>query len=286
MKQFRIIQSITRRDSDSLERYLNDIGKIALLSVEDEVRLARRIRNGDVVALQQLVKSNLRFVVSVAKKYQDRGLKLSDLISEGNIGLIKAASRFDDTKGFKFISFAVWWIRQSILLAIAEQQRLVRLPINQVVAIETINSAIVKLEQKLERMPTVEELAEHTTLTADKIAYYLSSSVRPCSLDHIPDEKHTFTLLDVIGDKNTPGTDHLSFNSSLLVDLNRSLSILPKREQKILMLFYGINGYPETSLDDMEPIFNLGRERLRKLRDKAHKTLSLKCCDTLSDYLN
>lgn len=286
MKQFRIMQSITRRDSDSLERYLNDIGKIALLSVEDEVRLARRIRNGDVVALQQLVKSNLRFVVSVAKKYQERGLKLSDLISEGNIGLIKAASRFDDTKGFKFISFAVWWIRQSILLAIAEQQRLVRLPINQVVAIETINSAIVELEQKLERIPTVEELAEHTALAADKIACYLNSTVRHCSLDHIPDEKNGFTLLDIIGDKSTPGTDHLSFNSSFLVDLNRSLSILPKREQKILMLFYGINGYPETSLDDMEPIFNLGRERIRKLRDKAYKTLSLKCGDTLSDYFN
>jgi len=286
MKQFRIIRSITRRDSDSLERYLNDIGKIALLSVEDEVRLARRVRNGDVVALQQLVKSNLRFVVSVAKKYQDRGLKLSDLISEGNIGLIKAASRFDDTKGFKFITFAVWWIRQSILLAIAEQQRLLRLPINQVVAIETINSAIVELEQKLERMPTVEELAEHTALTTDKIACYLNSTVRPCSLDHIPDEKNGFTLLDIIGDKNIPGTDHLSFNSSLLIDLNRSLNILPKREQKILMLFYGINGYPETSLDDMEPIFNLGRERIRKLRDKAHKTLSLKCSDTLSDYFN
>jgi len=286
MKQFRIVRSITRRDSDSLERYLNDIGKIDLLSVEDEISLAARIRNGDIGALQQLVKGNLRFVVSVAKKYQERGLKLGDLISEGNIGLIKAASRFDDTKGFKFISFAVWWIRQSILLAIAEQKRLVRLPINQVQAIETINRAIIELEQRLERMPTVEELVAHTALTTDKIACYLNSTVKPYSLDHITDEKSGFTLLDIIGDKSIPGSDHLTFTTSLLVDLNRSLSILPKREQKILMLFYGINGYPQTSLDDMEPIFNLGRDRIRKLRDKAHKTLSLKCCNTLSDYFN
>lgn len=286
MKQFKILQSITRRDSDSVERYLNDIGKIDLLSIEEEVRLAIRIRNGDVAALQQLVKGNLRFVVSVAKKYQERGLKLSDLISEGNIGLIKAASRFDHTKGFKFISFAVWWIRQSILLALAEQKRLVRLPINQVVAIERMNRAIIVLEQKLERVPSVEELVIHTGLTTDKVACYLNSMVRPYSLDHITDEKSGFTLLDILGDKRNPGSDHLTTSASLLVDLNRSLSILPKREQKILMLFYGINGYPQTSLDDMEPIFNLGRERLRKLRDKAHKTLSLNCCNTLSDYFN
>ncbi|WEK20873.1 MAG: RNA polymerase sigma factor RpoD/SigA [Candidatus Pedobacter colombiensis] len=286
MKQFRVLQSIIRRDSDSVERYLNDIGKINLLSMEDEVRLAGRIRKGDAGALQQLVKGNLRFVVSVAKKYQERGLKLSDLISEGNIGLIKAAKYFDDTKGFKFISFAVWWIRQSILLAIAEQKRLVRLPVNQVVAIDTINRAIIALEQKLERMPTAEELISYTSLSADKIFRYINSTVNPYSLHHIVDEKNGFTLLDTIDDKSIPKSDHLTFTTSLLVDLNRSLSILPKREQKILMLFYGINGYPQTSLDDMEPIFNLGRERIRKLRDKAHKTLSLNCGDTLSDYLN
>lgn len=284
MQQFRIWTSITRRDSDCIERYLNDIGKIRLLSIEEEVALTNRIRDGEEPAIQELVRRNLRFVVSVAKKYQDRGLKLADLISEGNIGLIKAARRFDASRGFRFISFAVWWIRQSILMAIVAQKRLVRLPGNQVVQISRINRAMANLEQKLERLPTFQEVAEDTMLSEDHVAYYLDNALLPYSLDSIVNEGSGFKLIEVLGDKNIPGSDHLTFTSSLTVDLNRALTILPKREQRIIMLFYGINGHPKTSLDDMVPLFGLGRERIRQLKDKAHRTLTLKCNHFLSEY--
>lgn len=284
MQQFRILASVTRRDSDTIERYLNEIGKIRLLSMDEEVALTLRIRNGEERAIQELVQRNLRFVVSVAKKYQDRGLKLADLISEGNIGLIKAAKRFDASRGFRFISFAVWWIRQSILLAIAEQKRLVRLPGNQVVQINRINKAIVVLEQQFERVPTLEELAEHTMLSEEHVAHYMEGALLPYSLDSVVNERSGFALIDTLGDKNIPGSDHLTFRSSLAIDLDRALNILPRREQLIIMFFYGVNGYPKLSLEDMEPLLNLGRERIRQLKDKAQRTLTVKCNHILGGY--
>ncbi len=284
MKQFKVSNAITRRDSESIERYLNDIGKIALLSIEEEVSLTTKIRNGDEAAVQELIRRNLRFVVSVAKKYQESGLKLGDLISEGNFGLIKAARHFDPTRGFRFISFAVWWIRQAILLAIADQKRLVRLPCNQVVYLNIINRAVMTLEQKLERMPTFGELAEHTAIPEDKIAYCLDRSLLPYSLDSVVNEFSGVTLMDTLSDTNVPGSDHLTNTTSLSGDIIRALNLLPKRERKIIMLFYGINGYAPTSLEDMEPILNLGRERIRQLKDKARKTLALKFNNSHSNY--
>ncbi len=284
MKKLKISQLIARRDSDALERYLNEIGKIALLDAKEEIELASRIRNGDQAALHRLVKCNLRFVVSVAKKYQDRGLKLADLISEGNIGLIKAAKRFDGSRGFKFISFAVWWIRQTILMAIADQKRLVRLPGNQVVQINRINKAFLTLEQHLERAPTYQEIAEQTSLEAKQVAYFMDNSLLAFSLDSIVHEGSSFTLMDTLNDQNMPGSDHLTSKSSLAVDLNRALGILPEREQLILMMFYGINGYEKTSLDDMVPFLNIGRERIRQLKDKAQRTLGEKCNHFLGEY--
>lgn len=276
MKQIKLFASITRRDLDSLNRYLNDIGKIRLLSIEEEVRLTTQIRNGNEAAMQQLIRCNLRFVVSVAKRYQDSGMGLADLISEGNFGLLKAARNFDPSRGFRFISFAVWWIRQSILLAIASQKRLIRLPCNQLVDINIVNNAIICLEQKLERMPTVRELAEHTALSEEKIAYSMDRAYLPYALDGIVNERSGKTLMDTISEQNIPATDHLTSCPSLSRELMGALNLLPKRERKIIMLFYGINGYAQTSLADMEPIFNLGRERLRQLKDKARKTLTAK----------
>jgi RNA polymerase primary sigma factor len=284
MQQFRVSPSITRRDSNSIERYLNEIGKIRILTIEEEVALVLRIKAGEESAMQELIRRNLRFVVSVAKKYQDRGLKLADLISEGNIGLIKAAKRFDGSRGFKFISFAVWWIRQTILMAIADQKRLVRLPGNQVVQINRINKAFVTLEQHLERAPTYQEIAEQTSLEAKQVAYFMDNSLLAFSLDSIVQEGSSFTLMDTLNDQNMPGSDHLTSKSSLAVDLNRALGILPEREQLILMMFYGINGYEKTSLDDMVPFLNIGRERIRQLKDKAQRTLGEKCNHFLGEY--
>lgn len=284
MKRLKIAQSITNRDSDSIERYLNELRKIDLLNIEEEVNLTTRIRSGDQAALHKLIKSNLRFVVSIAKKYQDKGLKLGDLISEGNIGLIKAAHRFDATKGFKFITFAVWWIRQSILLAIEEQRYLVRLPGNQMVGFNKVSKASIKLEQELERMPTIEELAEQTEFAEDKVADYISNAAVPYSLDRVVNDSSDLTLIDIIEDRSLPGPDHITLSSSLSADLNMALNVLPKREQKIMVLFYGMNGYPETKLEDMEVIFNLSRERIRQLKDKAHRTLNRNCCAFLADY--
>lgn len=284
MRQFRIMPLITRRDSNSVERYLNEICKISVLTVEQEGALCLRIINGEELAMEELIERNLRFVVSVAKKYQDRGLKLADLISEGNIGLIKAARRFDATRGFKFISFAVWWIRQAILMAISEQKRLVRLPGNQVVQINRISKAFSALEQKLERVPTYEEIAEDTLLTVDQVAYCMNNALQPYSLDRLADESSNFTLLETLPNYNTPGTDHITATTSLAVDLNRAIRILPRREQLILMMYYGINGYEKMSLDDMVPLLNLGRERIRQLKDKAQRTLGHRCNDFLAGY--
>ncbi|WP_316751337.1 RNA polymerase sigma factor RpoD/SigA [Pedobacter gandavensis] len=273
MRALKISQSITNRKRDSLEKYLNELGKFELLKAEEEIQLAMRIAEGDEVALEKLVNANLRFVISVSKKYQDKGLRLSDLISEGNIGLIKAAKRYDHTKGFKFISFAVWWIRQAILSAISDQQRMVRLPGNQIVGNSAINKASMRLEQKLERMPTIEEIAEEIGLKAERISDYQSNAPLAISLDKPMNEETGYCLLDKIPSKNIDAVDEELMKESLTEDLKRCLLKLPEREQKILSLYYGLDDYAETTLDDMVYIFDLSKERIRQLKDKALKTL-------------
>jgi len=277
MRQLKIAQSITNRDTDSIDKYLTDIGRIDLLSIDEELSLAKRIKKGDTVALDKLVKTNLRFVVSVAKKYQNRGLQLADLISEGKLGLIKAAHRFDDTKGFKFISFAVWWIRQSIMQALADQKRMIRLPGNQVLGIIKINKAADLLEQKLERLPTYEELSVATELSQEKVADYLSSAPLSYSLDMTTNEESGFTLMDTLANDNVPNTDALMMTESLSEDLNRTLGVLPEREKWIITLFFGLDNHTALTLDDMVEVFNLSKERIRQLKDRALKTLRQNC---------
>lgn len=287
MRHLRISPSITNRKTDSLEKYLNDIGKIDLLDVEEEIRLAMVIREGDRAALDKLVNANLRFVVSVAKKYQDKGLRLADLISEGNVGLIKAATRYDHTKGFKFISFAVWWIRQSIMYAIAEQKRLVRLPGNQIVGITKVNRAAEVLEQELERPASLSEIAEMLDLPEERISDYQSSSPMSHSLDTLINEENGYTLMDTITNNNIPATDHELQQESLFTDINRFIGALPEREQKIISLYFGLGGCQETTLDDMVYIFGLSKERIRQLKDKALKTLKRNSQSTnIREYLD
>ncbi|WP_316842430.1 RNA polymerase sigma factor RpoD/SigA [Pedobacter gandavensis] len=277
MRQLKIAPSITNRDSESIDKYLTDIGRIDLVNVEEELNLARRIKKGDKAALDKLVKTNLRFVVSVAKKYQNRGLQLADLISEGNLGLIKAAERFDDTKGFKFISFAVWWIRQSIMQALADQKRMIRLPGNQVLGIIKINKASDLLEQKLERLPTYEEISQETELSADKVSDYLSSAPLSFSLDMTTNEESGFSLLDSLVNTNVPNTDAQMMTESLSEDLQRTLGVLPEREKWIITLFFGLDNHTALTLDDMVEVFNLSKERIRQLKDRALKTLRQNC---------
>lgn len=277
MRQLKIAPSITNRDSESIDKYLTDIGRIDLVNVEEELNLARRIKKGDKAALDKLVKTNLRFVVSVAKKYQNRGLQLADLISEGNLGLIKAAERFDDTKGFKFISFAVWWIRQSIMQALADQKRMIRLPGNQVLGIIKINKASDLLEQKLERLPTYEELSQATELSEDKVSDYLSSAPLSFSLDMTANDESGFSLLDSLANTNVPNTDAQMITESLSEDLQRTLGVLPEREKWIITLFFGLDNHTALTLDDMVGVFNLSKERIRQLKDRALKTLRQHC---------
>lgn len=277
MRQLKIDHSITNRDSDSFDRYLNDIGKIDLLTVEEEIALARLIKQGDKAALDRLVKANLRFVVSVAKKYQGKELRLGDLVSEGNLGLIKAAYRFDETKGFKFISFAVWWIRQSILQAIADQKRMIKLPGNQVVGITKINKVADVLEQKFERAPTYEEISELAELSTDKVVDYILSAPMTYSLDMQMDEDSSFSLLNTMVDENSPETDALMLNESRNTDLNRMLRVLPERQQKIIKVFYGLDNHIPLNLDDMVGVFHLSKERIRQLKDQALRTLRSDC---------
>ena len=273
MRQLKIEQSITNRDSDSIEKYLYDIARIDLLSIEEEIVLAQKIKKGDQSALDRLVKANLRFVVSVAKKYQNQGIRLSDLIAEGNIGLIKAAKRFDETKGFKFISFAVWWIRQSIMVAIAEQKRMVRLPANQIGGIMMINKAMVELEQRLERQPSLEEVCEFIELPEEKAADYLFHAPMTASLDAVIVEESGFTLAETIEDTNVEKTDSTVLQSSVLIDIKRLMKRLPEREKEILSMFYGLGGNAAIGLDEIGCKMKLGKERVRQIKDKALKTL-------------
>lgn len=268
MRQLKITNSITSRGSQSLEDYLNDISKQPLLTAEEEVKLAQRIRNDDREALERLVCANLRFVVSVAKQYQNQGLTLPDLINEGNIGLIKAAEKFDETRGFKFISYAVWWIRQSILQALAEQSRMVRLPLNQVSAVSRINKLIMKFEQEHERKPSAYELSELIDETPEKIRDSLRANGRPMSINAPLGEGDDSTLLEVISDENTPQADRGMIDISLATEIERMLDTLDEREKNIVEMCFGINNR-EMTLEEISEKFGLSRERVRQIREKA-----------------
>ena len=268
MRQLKITNSITSRGSQSLEDYLNDISKQPLLTAEEEVKLAQRIHNDDREALERLVCANLRFVVSVAKQYQNQGLTLPDLINEGNIGLIKAAEKFDETRGFKLISYAVCWIRQSILQALAEQSRMVRLPLNQVSAVSRINKLITKFEQEHERKPSADELSELIDETPEKIRDSLRANGRPMSINAPLGEGDDSTLLEVISDENTPQADRGMIDKSLATEIERMLDTLDEREKTIVEMCFGINNR-EMTLDEISEKFGLSRERVRQIREKA-----------------
>ncbi|HOF99045.1 MAG TPA: RNA polymerase sigma factor RpoD/SigA [Paludibacteraceae bacterium] len=272
MRQLKITKSITNRESASLDKYLQEIGREDLISVEEEVELAQRIHKGDRAALEKLTRANLRFVVSVAKQYQNQGLSLPDLINEGNLGLIKAAEKFDETRGFKFISYAVWWIRQSILQALAEQSRIVRLPLNQVGSLNKINKAFSKFEQENERRPSPEELAEELDIPVDKIADTMKVSGRHISVDAPFVEGEDNSLLDVMVNEDSPDADHRLINESLSQEIERALSTLTEREHEIIKKFFGI-GVPEMTLEEIGDEFGLTRERVRQIKEKAIRRL-------------
>jgi len=273
MKQLRISKQITKRESESLDKYLTEIGKVDLITAEEEASLAKRIRDGDSAALDKLTKANLRFVVSVAKQYQNRGLALGDLINEGNVGLIKAGLRFDETRGFKFISYAVWWIRQSILQAIAEQSRVVRLPLNRVGAVNNISRTYSELEQNLERDPTLDELAESMGTTAEYIAENLSVSQRAVSADApVPYDEHT-TLMETLPDPNASAPDTMLMTTALKQEIHRVLLTLSSREMEIMVLYYGLNNEHPLSLEEIGAKFSITRERVRQIKEQATRLL-------------
>jgi len=276
MRQLKISKSITNRESASLEKYLADISKEPMIPAEEEVRLARLIREGDELAFDKLTRANLRFVVSVAKQYQNQGLSLPDLINEGNLGLIKSAKRFDETRGFKFISYAVWWIRQSILQAIAEQSRIVRLPLNQIGSLSRISKAFSKLEQEFEREPSYEEIAHLTDLPIDKITDALRISGRHISMDAPFVQGEENTLLDVIENNESPRADIQLINDSLRKEIERSLSVLSERECEVVKLFFGIGIGHGLTLEEIGDKFGITRERVRQIKEKALRRLRQK----------
>lgn len=272
MRQLKITKSITNRESASLDKYLQEIGKEDLITVEEEVELAQRIKKGDQEALEKLTKANLRFVVSVAKQYQNQGLSLPDLINEGNLGLIKAAEKFDETRGFKFISYAVWWIRQSILQALAEQSRIVRLPLNQVGSLNKINKAFARFEQENERTPSPEELANVLDLPKEKVSDTLRVSGRHVSVDAPFSDGEDNNLLDVLVNADSPNADRGLINESLSTEVDRALSTLTDRERDIIRYFFGI-GCAEMTLEEIGEQFGLTRERVRQIKEKAIRRL-------------
>jgi len=285
MRQLKITKSITNRESASLDKYLQEIGREDLVTVEEEVELAGRIRNGDRAALERLTKANLRFVVSVAKQYQNQGLSLPDLINEGNLGLIKAAEKFDETRGFKFISYAVWWIRQSILQALAEQARIVRLPLNQVGSLNKINKAYQRFEQEHERKPSAEELAEELDIPVEKIADTLKMSGRHVSVDAPFVEGEDNSLIDVMVNEDSPNADRGLITESLRREIDRALTGLTPREADILRKFFGI-GVPEKTLEEIGIDLDLTRERVRQIKEKAiHKLQQSSRSRVLKTYL-
>ena len=272
MRQLKISKSFTNRESASLDKYLQEIGHEELLTADEEVELAQRIRMGDRKALERLTKANLRFVVSVAKQYQNQGLSLPDLINEGNLGLIKAAEKFDETRGFKFISYAVWWIRQSILQAIAEQSRLVRLPLNQVGSVHKINRALNKFEQEHERRPNVNEIAEKTDLPEDKVEDAMKANSHHVSMDAPFADGEDNSLLDVLTDNDSPMADNELVKESLREEINRALTLLNERERNVIEAFFGIN-QQELTLEEIGTKYGLTRERVRQIKEKALRRL-------------
>lgn len=284
MRQLKITKSITNRESASLDKYLQEIGREELISVSEEVELARKIKNGDHAALERLTRANLRFVVSVAKQYQNQGLSLPDLINEGNLGLIRAAQKFDETRGFKFISYAVWWIRQSILQALAEQSRIVRLPLNQVGSLNKITKELSKFEQENQRRPSPEELAERLGMPVDKISDTLKVSGRHISVDAPFVEGEENSLLDVLPNDDSPMADQSLNMESLSKEVDRALKQLPEREREIVKMFFGI-GYPEMTLEEIGDKFDLTRERVRQIKEKAIRHLKGQKSKLLKSYL-
>jgi RNA polymerase primary sigma factor len=273
MRQLKISKQITNRESQSLDKYLQEIGKVDLITSEVEVELAKRIREGDQIALEKLTKANLRFVVSVAKQYQNNGLTLGDLINEGNLGLIKAAKRFDETRGFKFISYAVWWIRQSIMQALAEQSRIVRLPLNRVGSLNKISKTFSDLEQKFQREPSPEELAEVIGITTEEVLENLKVSGRHVSMDAPFVQGEENSLLDVLTDANEQTPDAGLITNSLKQEVQRALSTLTVREAQVLGLYFGLEGKTAMTLEEIGEEFNLTRERVRQIKEKATRRL-------------
>lgn len=281
MRQLKITQSITNRESTALEKYLQDISHEGLISVEEEIELARKIKKGDVKALEKLTKANLRFVVSVAKQYQNQGLSLPDLINEGNLGLIKAAKKYDETRGFKFISYAVWWIRQSIMQAISEQSRIVRVPINQMGVIHKMRKVVQQFEQEYQRLPSIDEIAEQIDLPKEKIVEIMSMITKKISMDAPISTNDDGNLLDVLPNKNSPSADEDLLEEGLKKEIERLLVSLSEREQIILRGYFGIN-QREMSLEEIGEQTGLTRERVRQLKEKAIKRLR---CNAIGDSL-
>lgn len=275
MRQLKITKQVTNRESPSLDKYLHEIGKVPLITAEEEVTLAKKIKKGDEEALSKLIKSNLRFVVSVSKQYQNQGLTLPDLINEGNLGLIKAAQRFDETRGFKFISYAVWWIRQAILQALAEQSRIVRLPLNKIGSINKVNSAFAKLEQEFQREPTAHEIADILDMAPKDVREAMKTNSRHLSMDAPLVSEEENTLYDVMLSSDSSSPDSNLLDESLQREISRSLSTLSARESDIIKLYYGLGGEPPYSLEEIGKLFSLTRERVRQIKEKAIKRLKL-----------
>ncbi|MCG9910303.1 MAG: RNA polymerase sigma factor RpoD/SigA [Flavobacteriales bacterium] len=273
MRQLKIVKQVTNRDTPSLDKYLQEIGRMPLITAEEEVELARKIKDGDQAALERLVGANLRFVVSVSKQYQNQGLSLPDLINEGNVGLIKAAQRFDETRGFKFISYAVWWIRQSILQALAEQARIVRLPLNKIGNINKINRMFSELEQVHEREPTADEIAEALGIAEDDVKDGMHNSSRHVSMDAPLLEGEDGTMIDVMKSEGTPNPDDVLLHESLKKEIERTLATLTPRESDVVRLFFGLDGKPSMTLEEIGEKFDLTRERVRQIKEKALRRL-------------
>ncbi|MGP1447509.1 MAG: sigma-70 family RNA polymerase sigma factor [Candidatus Limimorpha sp.] len=273
MRQLKITKQVTNRETASLDKYLQEIGKVELITAEEEVELAQRIKQGDKIALEKLTKANLRFVVSVSKQYQNQGLSLPDLINEGNLGLIKAAQRFDETRGFKFISYAVWWIRQSILQALAEQSRIVRLPLNKIGSINKINKAYAKLEQEYEREPNAEEIAELLEITESEVKESMKNAGRHISMDAPLVQDEDNTMYDVLKSEEAPTPESQLLYESLRKEIDRAISSLTPREADVIRLFFGLNGSHPLTLEEIGEKFDLTRERVRQIKEKAIRRL-------------
>jgi len=286
MRQLKITKQVTNRDTPSLDKYLQEIGKVDLISPEDEVVLARRIKSGDSEALKMLVKANLRFVVSVAKQYQNQGMSLPDLINEGNLGLMKAAQRFDETRGFKFISYAVWWIRQAILQALAEQSRIVRLPVNKIGSINRINKAFARLEQEYEREPSSQEIANMLEMIPEDVKESLKTNGRTVSMDAPLSAEEDNTMYDILQSNDTPSPDKSLINESLAYEIERALSTLSNREAKVLKLYFGLGMKHPFTLEEIGEELHLTRERVRQIKEKAIKRIQFTTrCKILKTYL-